>query len=78
MYDVVFCYRKVGRKLNFRIGGRKPPGHNPWFRTLLTGGSKPGGYVRGFTSANPDLKQNVERESPVEPRLTQVAWKDGR
>jgi len=28
-------------KLNFRIGGRKPPGHNPWFRGFWTRG-----YVR--------------------------------
>jgi len=35
------------------IGGRKPPDITPWSRIPLSqGGSGPGGYVRGFTSAN--------------------------
>ena len=46
MYNVVLCYRNFW-KLNFRIGGRKPPGRNPWFRTPWQGGSESGGYVRG-------------------------------
>jgi len=33
-------------KLNFRIGGRKPPDITP-FQNPLSGGSEPGGYVRG-------------------------------
>jgi len=34
-------------KLDFRIGGRKTPGHNPLVQNPLLGGSEPGGYVRG-------------------------------
>jgi len=34
-------------KLNFRIGGRKPLGHNPLVQNPLTGGSEPGGLCPG-------------------------------
>jgi len=42
-------------KPNFRIGGRKPPDITHGSEPPCKGGSEPGGYVRGFTFANPEI-----------------------
>ena len=51
--DVNTVDRQVPLPLS--LTGHNPPGHNPLVQNPLSGGSEPGDYVRGFTSANPEI-----------------------